>query len=139
MKKSEFLNQNKLGASRDGSRVGRDMNQQIERQDGSGRIDDIWTRIILPEGRGRVQRQLSDPGSQIYKYLNPGLHSRHTPRELQDEIKSEPSPNTPGVLQGFKEPVITGEEERNKRIFLKRSQSLGVSESVQTLEPRHHR
>ena len=139
MKKSEFLNLNKLGASEDGSRVERDMNQQVERQDGSGRIDDIWTRIILPERRGRVQRQLSDPGSQIYKCLNPGLHSRHTPGELHDEIKPKPSPGTPGILQEFKEPVSTGEEERNRRIFLKRSQSLGVPDSVQTLEPRHHR
>ena len=44
-----------------------------------GRRDDIWTRVILPdrpsgssglERRSRVHRQLSDPGAEIFKYLN---------------------------------------------------------------------
>ena len=120
-------------------REGPGLIKHVKAQDGSGRIDDIWTRIILPERRGRVQRQLSDPGTQIYKYLN----LRPRPVDVQAEPKPEPSPGAPGTRsslpRGYAESGTEVEEERERRTLLKRSQSLGVPEYLPTLEPRSNR
>ena len=105
------------------------------------RRDDIWTRMILPDRHrrqpgSRIQRQLSDPGSQIFKYLN-----RPAGSTLNGAVHSNGQTAGQVVPKGQAE-VSKGQsevEERFTRPVLKRSQSLGVSEGSHQLQERVHR
>ena len=114
------------------------------------RGDDIWTRMILPD-RGsrhrqpgsRIQRQLSDPGSQIFKYLNrPSSSAAGSPTKLNGgglangQLSASSSVGQRPVNGHSAE--VKGREDKSRPV-LKRSRSIGVPEDALNLEDRVHR
>ena len=114
------------------------------------RGDDIWTRMILPD-RGsrhrqpgsRIQRQLSDPGSQIFKYLNrPSSSAAGSPTKLNGaglangQLSASSSVGQRPVNGHAVE--IKGREDKSRPV-LKRSRSIGVPEDALNLDDRVHR